>query len=104
MASEMLKAVLEAEKECAAREAEAKKQAELDKQQAKQQAKDMVTKAEKDAAQDLKDNEAAMAARTEKEVGKARAEAQVECLRLSKNAETNLDSVKKMVVELLTTP
>lgn len=101
MASEMLRAVLDAEKQCAADEADAKKQAELDKQNARQQAKDMVAKAQKDAEQLLKDNEAAMSARTEKEVGKARAEAQVECLKLSKNAQTNLDRVTKLVVEML---
>lgn len=104
MASEMLKSVLEAERECAAREAEAKKQAELDKQEAKQKAKDMVTTAQKEADRFLRENEAALTKKTEKAVGKARAEAQVACLHLSKNAETNLDSVKKLVVKLLTTP
>lgn len=102
MASEMLKAVLEAEEECSAREAEAKKQAEADKQKAKQQASELVAEAQRQSEKMLSDNEKALGQSSEAELQRAREQAQAQCSGISRNAEKNIGRVKKLVVDMLT--
>ncbi|MBQ9460671.1 MAG: hypothetical protein IJU51_01970 [Clostridia bacterium] len=102
MASEMLKAVLEAEEECSAREAEAKKQAEADKQKAREQAASLVADAQRQSEKMLSDNEKALGQSSEAELQRARVQAQVQCSEISGNAAKNIDRVKKLVVDMLT--
>lgn len=102
MASEMLKAVLDTEAQCSAKEAEAKKEAELYIQSSKQQAAKLVANAKQDAEQMLADNETDMGKKSEAELKKAREEAQTQCAAISVNAEKNIGRVKKLVVEMLT--
>ncbi len=102
MASEMLKAVLDTEAECSAKEAEAKKEAELYIQSSREQASGLVAQAKQEAEQLLADNEKDIAARSDAELQKARKEAQTECEAVSANAERNIGRVKKLVVEMLT--
>ena len=102
MASEMLKAVLEAEEECSAREAEAKKQGEADKQKARQQASELVAEAQRQSERMLSDNEKALGQSSEEELKRAREQAQAQCSGISKNAEKNIGRVRRLVVDLLT--
>ena len=102
MASEMLKAVLEAEKKCSQKEADARKEAELDKQNARAQAKTLIADTQRESEKMLKKRELEMTQMTEMELERARADVQIECGRLSKNARKNIGSVTKHVVEMLT--
>lgn len=102
MASEMLNAVINAEKECTLKEAAVKKQAELDKQNAKKQAALLIEDAQKEANNMLKTNEAEMKAQSEHDIAKAIDEAELECKRLSANANKNTVRVIKMAVDMLT--
>ncbi len=104
MASDMLKAVLAAEQECAQKEAEAKKQADANKQKAKQEAAAIVEKAQADAQKMLADNEKLLTLQAEKELEEAKTQARTECGKISDNARQNIGRVRKLVVELLTKP
>ncbi len=102
MASEMLKAVLQTEQECADRQAAARQQAEADKQAAKRQAAELVAQAQKQSEAMLAENEETIAQQSEKERQLAQQEVQKQCEAISSTAAGNLERVMQAVVDLLT--
>lgn len=102
MASDMLKAILDVEQECARAEAAAVKQAETDKQEAKRKAAALVEQAQQQAEALLADNEQDLRRLTQKDEEAARKESAEQCAGIVCQADKNRSKVVLQVVDLLT--
>lgn len=101
MASEFIKAVLEAEEECKKQESEARKKAEEKKQKAKTDAENMTNDARKQVEKMLADDNTAVSASIAQRLAKERKKVQEECKQLSLKAEKNLQRVTDTVIKAL---
>jgi len=102
MASELIKAVLEAEKECRKKEADAKAQAEIKKQDTLRQAREIVENAEKQTDKMLRDDRQAISGSSKRQLEKEKQKTKKECDEISAAAARNLDRVTRLVIEMLT--
>ena len=102
MASELIKAVLEAEKECRQKEIDAKEKAELKKQDTLLKAREIVENAEKQTDKMLKDDKQAISGSSKRQLEKEKQKTKKECDEISAAAAKNLDRVTRLVIEMLT--
>ena len=102
MASELIKAILETERECREKEADAKAQAEMKKQEALKKAREIVENAEQQTSKMLKDDKQAISASSKRQLEKEKQKTKKECDEISAAAEKNLDRVTRLVIEMLT--
>ena len=102
MASELIKAVLEAEKECKQKEMNAREQAELKKQDTLLKAREIVENAEKQTDKMLKDDKQAISGSSKRQLEKEKQKTKKECDEISAAAAKNLDRVTRLVIEMLT--
>ena len=79
MASELIKAILETEKECREKEADAKAQAEIKKQEALKKAREIVENAEQQTSKMLKDDKQAISASSKRQLEKEKQKTKKEC-------------------------
>ena len=102
MASELIKAVLDAEKECKQKESDARKKAEDKKQSAILEAREIVENAEKQTDKMLKDDKQAISGSSKRQLEKDKQKTKKECDEISAAAAKNLDRVTRLVIEMLT--
>ncbi len=101
MASEFIKAVLEAEEECKNKELQAAKQAEEKKQKAKTDSARLISDARKQVEKMLEDDRQSINTSTGQRLEKERKHIDEECADLSRTAEKNLDKVTELVMKSL---
>ncbi len=102
MASEMIRSILETEEDCKAKETEARKKAEARKQQAKEDAAEIISKANKQVDEMVKNDAAAIASSSQRRLDKQKQKFSGECDALSAKAAKNIGRVTDMVIAALT--